>query len=588
MSLSRREFVQVLAAASAAGFSLRSFGAAASAAAPSDPYELPAFGNVSLMHFTDCHAQLLPVYFREPSYNIGVGSASGEPPHLVGEHLLKYFGIEPGSRQAHAFTYLDFVDAARQYGKVGGFAHLKTLIDRVRASRPGRTLLLDGGDTWQGSATSLWTNGQDMVDATKLLGVDIMTGHWEFTFGMERVREILENDLDGAIDFVAQNVMLTEEAAFMDAPAHDAATGQVFKPYTMRDVNGVSVAVIGQAFPYSTLANPRYMMEDWSFQIRDEQMQRFVDEARGKGAQLVVVLSHNGMDVDIKMASRVSGVDVILGGHTHDGMPAPSIVENAGGKTLVINSGSNGKFLSVLDLDVKDGKLSDYRYKLLPVFSDLLAPDPAMAQLIETVRAPYADKLAEELAITDVLLYRRGNFTGTFDQLICDAMMTVRGAEIAFSPGFRWGTSLLPGDPITFERLMDQTAITYPKSTLTEMSGTMLKDVLEDIANNLFNPDPYLQMGGDMVRIGGLKYAIDPSKAIGERISGLELGGEPIDPEKTYKVAGWASVQPQSDELPDIWDVVAEYLRDAKVIDHIDVNVPTVKGVEGNPGLADA
>lgn len=580
--------MQVLAAASAAGFSMRSFGAASASATSSDPYELPSFGNVSLLHFTDCHAQLLPIYFREPSYNIGVGDARGEPPHLVGDHLLRYFGVEPGTRPAHALTYLDFENSARQYGKVGGFAHLKTLIDRMRASRPDRTLLLDGGDTWQGSATSLWTGGQDMVDATKLLGVDIMTGHWEFTYGMDRVHEIVNNDLAGSIEFLAQNVMLTDEASFMEAPAFDADSGHVFKPYTMRSINGVPVGIIGQAFPYSTIANPRYMMEDWSFQIREEQMQQYIDEVRDKGARLVVILSHNGMDVDIKMAGRIRGADVILGGHTHDGMPAPTIVDNGGGKTLVINSGSNGKFLSVLDLDVRDGGLADYRFKLLPVFSDLLAPDPDMTALIDSVRAPYADKLAEELAVTDVTLYRRGNFTGTFDQVICDALMAVRDAEIAFSPGFRWGTSLLPGDPITFERLMDQTAITYPKSTLTEMSGANLKDVLEDIANNLFNPDPYLQMGGDMVRIGGLKYAIDPAKPIGSRISALELGGKPVDPDKTYKVAGWASVQPQSDELPDVWDVVAEYLRDRKVIDHVNVNVPTVIGMDDNPGLADA
>ncbi len=578
--------MQVLAAASAAGFSLRSFGASNAADGPSDPYEVAPFGNVSLLHFTDCHAQLLPIHFREPNFNIGIGAAAGKPPHLVGDALLAHFGIEPGSRQAHAFTYIDFAEAARRFGRVGGFAHLKTLVDRLRDSRPGRTLLLDGGDTWQGSATSLWTRGQDMIDAQKLLGVDIMTGHWEFTYGMERVHEIVNDDLAGSVEFIAQNVMLTDEAAFMDAPAYDADTGHVFKPWTMRELNGVPVAVIGQAFPYSSLANPRYLMEDWSFQIRDEQMQQTVDEARAAGAALVVVLSHNGMDVDLKMASRVTGIDVILGGHTHDGMPAPSIVDNAGGKTLVVNSGSNGKFLSVLDLDVKDGRLVDYRFRMLPVFADLLPADPAMNALIEQVRAPYADALAEQLAVTDVTLYRRGNFIGTFDQVIVDAMMAVRGAEIAFSPGFRWGTSLLPGDPITFERLMDQTAITYPKSTLTDMSGQMIKDVLEDIANNLFNPDPYLQMGGDMVRVGGLKYTIDPTREIGHRISNLELAGKPIDPNRTYKVAGWASVQPQPDELPDIWDVVAEYLRDRKVIDHVEPNVPTVNGVGDNPGLA--
>lgn len=585
MSLSRREFMQVLAAASAAGFDLRSRGLMADTNAPSDPYEMAPFGNVTLMHFTDCHAQLLPIYFREPNYNIGIGDALGKSPHVVGENFLKYFDIQPGTLGAHAFTYLDFVEAARNYGKVGGFAHLKTLIDRLRDSRPNRTLLMDGGDTWQGSATSLWTQGQDMVDATKLLGVEIMTGHWEFTYGMDRVLDIINNELAGSTEFLAQNVMLTEEAAFMDAPAFDTETGHVFKPYTMRDINGVQLGIIGQAFPYSTLANPRYKMEDWSFQIRDEQMQKYADEVRSKGAQLVVILSHNGMDVDLKMASRVSGVDIILGGHTHDGVPAPTQVKNPGGSTLVFNSGSNGKFLSVLDLDVNSGGLVDYRYKLMPIFSNLIEPNAEMSSLIETIRAPYNDRLNEELAVTDVTLYRRGNFIGTFDQVIVDALMNVRDAEIAFSPGFRWGTSLLPGDPITFDRLMDQTAITYPKSTLTDMTGQTLKDVLEDIANNLFNPDPYLQMGGDMVRVGGLRYTIDPSEPIGSRISNLELKGKPVDPSKTYKVAGWASVNPQPDDLPDIWDVVAEYLRDRKVIDKVDANVPTVKGVKGNPGL---
>lgn len=586
MSPSRREFLHLLAAASAAGFSLRSPGLAASSAAPSDPYEMPVFGNVTLMHFTDCHAQLLPIHFREPSDNIGIADARGQPPHLVGQHFLDHFDIAPGSRKAHAYTYLDFAEAARTFGRVGGFAHLKTLVDRIRASRPGRTLLLDGGDTWQGSATSLWTRGQDMIDACKLLGVDIMTGHWEFTYGMDRVHQVLNEELDGHIEFIAQNVLLTDEAAFMDAPAFDTDTGSVFRPYTFREMNGVKVAIIGQAFPYSTLANPRYMMEDWSFQIREEQMQGYIDEVRAAGAELVVILSHNGMDVDLKMASRVRGADVILGGHTHDGMPAPSIVDNAGGKTLVFNSGSNGKFLSVLDLDVRNGALADYRYRMMPIFSDLLPADGQMSALIDEVRAPYLDRLGEVLAETDVTLYRRGNFSGTFDQVIIDAMMAVRGAEIAFSPGFRWGTSLLPGESINFERLMDQTAITYPKSTLTPMTGEMIRNVLEDIANNLFNPDPYLQMGGDMVRVGGLRYGIDPAAPLGSRILELELNGKPLDPAKTYQVAGWASVQPQGDELPDIWDVVAEYLRDRKVIDQVEVNLPTVRGMDDNPGWA--
>ena len=528
MALTRREFLQLLAASAAAGFQFSAGQRIAGAAAPADPYELPDFGNLTLMHFTDCHAQLMPVYFREPSFNIGVGDANGKPPHLVGKAFLEHFGVAPESLHSHAFTYLDFEAAARRYGKVGGFAHLATLVKRIRAQRQGRSLLMDSGDTWQGSATALWTQGKDMVDACKLLGVDIMTGHWEFTYGIDRVHEIVNNELKGHIDFVAQNVLLTEDAQFEGKPAHDEDTGQVFQPYVIREVNGIKVGVIGQAFPYTTLANPRYMIEDWTFGIRDERMQQYVDEVRGKGAEVVVILSHNGMDVDLKMASRVTGADVILGGHTHDGMPKPSIISNAGGKTLVVNSGSNAKFLSVLDLQVSDGGVKDFRFRMLPVFANLLPADPEMASYIEGVRAPYLDKLNQKLATTEDTLYRRGNFTGTFDQIIVDALMDVRGADIAFSPGFRWGTSLLPGDDITMERLMDQTGITYAKSTLNEMSGEMIKNILEDIADNLFNPDPYYQMGGDMVRIGGLGYTIDPTRKIGERLSTLELNGKPI------------------------------------------------------------
>ncbi len=579
MSLSRREFIRLLAAAGAAGMAL----SGRISAADDDPaYDLPPFGNLSLLHFTDCHAQLLPVYFREPSFNIGIGAAFAKPPHLVGRNFLEHFDLVMGSREAYAFSCLDFETMAHKYGKVGGFAHLATLVKRLRATRPN-SLLLDGGDTWQGSATALWTNGQDMIDACKLLGVDIMTGHWEFTYGMQRVQQIIEQELP-PIEFLAQNVVLTEDAAFDDKPAFDQDSGQVFKPYTLREVNGARVGIIGQAFPYTTLANPRYMIEDWSFGIREQQCQAMVDAVKAQGAQVVVVLSHNGMDVDLKMASRVTGIDVVLGGHTHDGMPAPSVVGNAGGKTLVINSGSNGKFLSVVDLDVRDGRVADYRFRMLPVFSNLLAPDPQMAALIERKREPFKQQLEEILATTETTLYRRGNFIGTFDQVIVDALIEVRGADLAFSPGFRWGTSVLPGDPITVERLMDQTGITYAKSTLTEMSGETIKLVLEDIADNLFNADPYYQMGGDMVRVGGLRYAINPSAAIGSRLSDLELAGKPLEPTRTYKVAGWASVNPQPDDLPEIWDVVAEYLRDRKVIRNVVANVPKVKGITGNPG----
>jgi len=572
MSMHRREFLQVLAVAAAAGFPLASRQALAAGDDAAKLYELPRFGNVHLLHFTDCHAQLLPVYFREPSVNIGVAGAAGKPPHLVGEHLLRHFGIAPKSVRAHAFTFLDFEAAARTYGKVGGFAHLATLVKRMKASRPG-ALLLDGGDTWQGSGTALWTNGQDMVDACKLLGVDVMTAHWEMTLGMKRVREIVDNDFKGRIDFVAQNVRTTD---FED---------QVFPPYTLREMNGVRVAIIGQAFPYTPIANPRHLMADWSFGVRDDSMQKWVDEARGKGAQVVVVLSHNGMDVDLKMASRVRGIDAILGGHTHDGVPAPSIVRNAGGQTLVTNAGSNGKFLAVLDFDVKSGRVADFRYTLLPVFANLLPADPEMAAYIKRVRAPHEAKLAEKLAVTEGLLYRRGNFNGTFDQLICDALIAVKGADIAFSPGFRWGTSLLPGQDILMEHVLDQTAITYPATTVNELSGEMIKTILEDVADNLFNPDPYLQQGGDMVRVGGLSYSIDPNASMGKRISEMTLDGKPIEPSRNYKVAGWASVQENVTGEP-IWDVVAKYLREQKVLKPRRLNLPTVRGMTGNPGLA--
>ncbi|MBC8119942.1 MAG: thiosulfohydrolase SoxB, partial [Burkholderiaceae bacterium] len=498
--MDRREFLQVLAFAAAGGMPIASrdvLGAPAASQSAARVYELPRFGNVHLLHFTDCHAQLLPIYFREPSVNLGVGAAFGQPPHLVGEHLLRHFGIARNTPQAHAFTYLNFSEAARTYGKLGGFAHLATLVKRLKASRPG-ALLLDGGDTWQGSATSLWTRAQDMVDASKLLGVDVMTAHWEMTYGAQRVLEIVGRDLKGRTDFIAQNVKTTD---FGDP---------VFQPYTMKEMNGVSVGIIGQAFPYTPIANPRYFTPDWSFGIQDENMQKMVDEVRAKGAQVVVVLSHNGMDVDLKMASKLRGIDAILGGHTHDGVPQPTLVKNSGGTTLVTNAGSNGKFLAVLDFDVRGGRISDYRYRLLPIFSNLLPPDGEMAAHIARVRAPFEARLSEKLAVTEGLLYRRGNFNGTFDQLICDALIKARDAEIAFSPGFRWGTSLLPGQPILMEDVMNQTAITYPHTTVSELTGATIKTILEDVADNLFNPDPYLQQGGDMVRVGGLHYTIDP------------------------------------------------------------------------------
>ncbi|MEN9384417.1 MAG: thiosulfohydrolase SoxB [Pseudomonadota bacterium] len=573
MSFSRREFMQVLAVASASGMALTSQDLlAATPGAGERLYDLPKFGNVSFMHFTDCHAQLMPIHFREPSVNLGLADAYGRPPHIVGEALLKQFGIKPGTAAAHAFTYLNFEQAAKTYGKVGGFAHLATLVKQIKANRP-HAVLLDGGDTWQGSATALWTNAQDMVDACKLLGVEVMTPHWEFTFGAQRVKEIVEKDFKGQIEFVAQNVTTTD---FGD---------QVFAPYVMREQNGVKIAVIGQAFPYTPIANPRHFVPDWSFGIQDENMQKQVDEVRAKGAQVVVVLSHNGMDVDIKMAARVRGIDAILGGHTHDGMPAPVIVKNAGGQTLVTNAGSNGKFLAVLDFDVRGGKVQDFRYKLMPVFSNLLKADPAMQALINKHRAPYQAKLDEKLAVSEGALYRRGNFNGSWDQLICDALMDVKGADAAFSPGVRWGTSLLPGDVITYERMMDQMAVTYPATTLNEFTGEQIKGIMEDVADNIFNPDPYYQQGGDMVRVGGIQYTCDPKAAMGKRINNLTLKGKPLDADKKYKVAGWASVQEGAQGTP-IWDVVSTYLKDKKVIKQVHINQPKLVGMDGNPGIA--
>jgi sulfur-oxidizing protein SoxB len=581
MSLSKREFLQMLSAASVAGMGLARYENADAATAEAGLYDLPPLGTgagqVSFLHMTDCHAQLKPIHFREPSVNLGLGPMQGQLPHLVGEHLLKKTGIRPGSREAAAFTFIDFEHAARRYGKVGGFAHLTTLVKRLKAGRPG-ALLLDGGDTWQGSATSLWTNAQDMVDASKLLGVEVMTGHWEFTYGMQRVKEIVEKDFAGKVDFVAQNIKTND---FGDP---------VFKPYVMREMNGVQVAIVGQAFPYTPIANPRYMVADWEFGIQDTNMQKVIDEARAKGAQLVVVLSHNGMDVDLKMAGRLRGIDAIFGGHTHDGVPVAVPVANPGGTTFVTNAGSNGKFLGVMDFEVRGGKVVNHRYRLLPIFANMLKADPAMDALITKIRAPYEAKLAEKLAVTDGLLYRRGNFNGSWDQLLCDALIDVQGADIAFSPGFRWGTSLLPGDTITRELMMDQVAITYPYATLTSMNGEMIKTILEDVADNLFNPDPYYQQGGDMVRVGGLQYTMTPGEKMGSRISDMRLGGKAIDAGKTYKVAGWAPVAEEAKTAggKPVWELVETWLK-SQSGGHVKartINTPRLVGVQGNPGLA--
>ena len=571
----RREFLQALAAATVAGLPLDAAHAADGVDGERFYGTLRPFGNVALLHLTDCHAQLRPTYFREPSVNLGVADARGKPPHIVGEALLRHFDIRPGTRDAHAFTYLDFEHAARVYGAMGGFAHLATIVKQLRGDRPG-ALLLDGGDTWQGSATSLWTKGQDMVDAAKLLGVDVMTGHWEFTYGAARVKEVVDKDFAGRVDFIAQNI---RTADFGDA---------VFPPYVIKIVNGVRVAIIGQAFPYTPIANPRYFVPEWTFGIQEESLQKAIDDARAKGAQAIVLLSHNGMDVDLKLASRVSGLDAILGGHTHDGVPQPSQIANRGGKTLVTNAGCNGKFLGLLELDVRKGKVAEIRYRLVPVFARLLSPDREMDALIAELRAPFEAKLGEKLAVTDQLLYRRGNFNGTFDQLLLDALMAEKDAQIAFSPGFRWGPTLLAGDPIRYEDLLDQTAITYPYVTVTNMTGETIKTVLEDVADNLFNPDPYYQQGGDMVRVGGMRYAIDPNAPMGKRITRMELDGKPIDASRQYTVAGWAPVAEEARAAggEPIWEVAARYLRAKKTITPRAPNVPKLEGVAADPGLA--
>ncbi len=489
----------------------------------------------------------------------------------MGEALLRHYRIPSGSRLAHACTHLDFERAAIRFGKVGGFAHLATLVKRLRAQRPG-ALLLDGGDSWQGSATALWTRGRDMIAASRLLGVDVMTGHWEFTYGAERVKQAIENELAGRIEFLAQNV---KTADFGDP---------VFKPYVIRELNNIPVAVIGQAYPYTPIANPRHLVAEWTFGIQEENLQQVVGEARKKGAHAVVLLSHNGMDVDLKLATRVRGIDAILGGHTHDAVPEPVLVRNPTGTTIVTNAGSNGKFLAVLELDVRGGAVQDYRYRLLPVFANLLEPDAKMAALIHEMRAPYEKTLTEKLAVTEGLLYRRGNFTGTFDQVILDALMQVKDAEIAFSPGFRWGTTILPRQTITMEHVMNQTAITYPHVTINELTGEAIKSILEDVCDNLFNPDPYYQQGGDMVRVGGMQYTCNPGQRIGSRIGGMTLRGRPVEASRSYKVASWAPVTEGASGEP-VWEIVAQYLRAKRVVRAVHPHRPALTGQQGNPGL---
>jgi sulfur-oxidizing protein SoxB len=568
MHMNRREFLKALAIAAASGFPLSKY---ADAATISGFYDLHDFGsNVTLLHFTDSHAQLLPSYYREPSSNIGVGDDAGKPPHLVGDAFLRYYLISRDSRVGHADTYLDYARAARTYGAMGGYAHLATLVKKIRDQRPN-SLLLDGGDTWQGSATALWTKGQDMVDASKLLGVSAMTGHWEFTYGADRVRQIVNSELKGKIDFVAQNVTVGEE--------------QVFAPYTIKSVSGIPIAIIGQAFPYTPIAHPRYLTSDWTFGIQEDNLKRWIADARKRGAKLVVLLSHNGMDIDLKLARRVGGINIILGGHTHDAVPQPVLVKNDLGYTLVTNAGCNGKFLGILDLQVEGGRITGYQYRLVPVFSNLLEPDREMDAHVKKVRAPFEKQLRERLATTEALLYRRDNFSGPFDQVILDALLAVKGAEVALSPGFRWGPTLLPGDPIYMEDVMSQTAITYPQVTLNELTGEQIKLILEDSCDNVFNPDPYYQQGSDMVRAGGLKFMCDPTEAAGKRISNLSVNGKPLEAGKRYKVASWAPSAEGVTGEP-VWEIVAQHLRAQKVVRAGSPNSPTIVGVSSNPGYA--
>lgn len=548
--ITRREMLQVGAATAAlaagGGSFTRAF--AQQKLTEAELLKFDPLGNVTLLHVADIHGQLMPVYFREPSTNLGVGEAKGQPPHLTGGDFLKRFGISAKSAAAYAMTSEDFSSLAKSYGRIGGLDRLAAVVKRVRAERGDKVLLLDGGDTWQGSLGANASRGQDMADCMALLKPDAMTGHWEFTYGEARVKELIKGL---GFPFLALNVRDTE----WNEP--------VFPAYKMFEKGGVKIAVLGQAFPYQPIANPRWLIPNWSFGIREDDVRANVEKVRKAGAQLVVLLSHNGFDVDRKLAGRVQGIDVILTSHTHDAMPEAIKV----GKTLLIASGSHGKFLSRLDLDVQNGAIKEFRYKLIPLFADVIAPDAEMTAAVTKARAPYAKELARVVGQADSLLYRRGNFNGTFDDLICAALLKERDAEIVLSPGFRWGTSVLPGAPITMEDIHNATAITYPQVYRLPMTGERLKDVLEDVADNLFNPDPYYQQGGDMVRCGGLGYAIDVSKPIGQRISAMThlKTGKPVDPKKEYVVAGWASVN-EGTQGPPVWDLVERYVAAEKTV----------------------
>jgi len=553
----RRDFLQALALASLSG----SLTAPARAGDSAALYRLPERkGAASLIHLTDCHAQLLPIHHREPGINIGTGESAGAAQHLTGDALLRHYGIRRGSLLAHAFTHLDFEELAQRYGKMGGFAHLATLVKSIQSQRPG-ALLVDGGDSWQGSATALWTRGADMVAASKLLGVKAMTGHWEFTLGAERVMELIRHDMADSIEFIAHNVFTRD---FGD---------RVFPPYVIKEISGLEVAIIGQAYPYTPIANPQHLIPDWTFGIHEKSLRETIDEVRRHKVAAVVLLSHNGVDVDLKLAGRVEGLTAILGGHTHDPLPKPIRVKNGAGETLVANAGSNGKFIGVLDIFCRHGKTA-CDYSLMPVFSNLLEPDAEMTALITRIRQPFVQSLGKVLAVTDDLLYRRGNFNGSFDEVILESLQQSQHAEIAFSPGFRWGTTLLPGSDITVEDVMAQTAITYPGVTLRSLRGEEIKEALEDIADNLFNPDPYYRQGGDMLRTRGLTYTCNPNASIGQRIDDIRINSNPVEADKSYRVAGWASVVEADSTSAPVWESLQIYLRNRKTIRIDSINTP--------------
>ena len=594
---------------------------------PKDFYNLPMKGKARILHITDVHGQLNPVYFREPNVNLGVGAAYGRPPHVVGNKLLNYMNIKPGTAESYAYTYLDFQKSAKQLGKTGGYAHIKTLLDDLRAQAGGKdkTITIDGGDLWQGSGTSLWTRGVDMVEASNIMGLDVMVGHWEFTY---KEQEVLSNVALFKGDFIGQNVRVKEDSMFDEdyeklverydgSGLYDEDSGHAFQPYVIKNVNGVRICIIGQAFPRTANANPQEFFPDWSFGLREADMIELVETIKqDENPDAIILLSHNGMDVDIKMAERVPGLNAVFGGHTHDGMPKPIKVKNVdGGTCLVTNAGSNGKYVGVMDFDIKDGKVVDMDYTMLPIITNWLPADKEMQAYIDQMRQTTYDKnivesrakdrfynesrlgktyeeiLSEKLAIADRLLYRRGNFMGTWDQVLCNALREEHKADVSMSAGVRWGVTTLKGDWITMEDVMSQCAMTYGETYVTEMTGKALMSTLESVADNLFDEDPYLQSGGDMVRIGGMDYTIEPSKPLGQRITEARLdNGDVIDPERTYKVAGWASVN----KAPDgrlMWDVVRDYIlnnrSDDKILHLPKINHPKLIGVSDNPGIAD-